>query len=33
MMDEKTHTFKPPDEMRRILESKGITPDKEVVAH
>ena len=33
MMDEDTHTFKPPDEMRRILESKGITPDKEVVAH
>jgi thiosulfate/3-mercaptopyruvate sulfurtransferase len=33
MMDEKTHTFKLPDEMRRILESNGITPDKEVVAH
>ena len=33
MMDEDTHTFKPPDEMRRILESRGITPDKEVVAH
>ena len=33
MMDEKTHTFKSPDDMRRILESRGITPDKEVVAH
>jgi thiosulfate/3-mercaptopyruvate sulfurtransferase len=33
LMDSETHTFKPPDEMRRILESKGITPDKEVLAH
>jgi thiosulfate/3-mercaptopyruvate sulfurtransferase len=33
MMDMETHTFKPASEMRRILESKGITPDKEVVAH
>ena len=33
MMDEKTHTFKSPDEMRRILESKGITRDREVVTH
>ena len=33
MMDEKTHTFKSPDDMRRILESRRITPDKEVVAH
>ncbi len=33
MMDDKTHTFKPAGEMRRILQSKGITPDKEVVAH
>ena len=33
MIDEETHTFKPGDEMRRTLESKGITPEKEVVAH
>ena len=33
MMDEETHTFKPAGEMRRLLEAKGITPDKEVVAH
>ena len=33
MMDEETHTFKPAGEMRQILESKGITPDKEVVCH
>ncbi len=33
LMDPETHTFKPPDEMRRILEAKGITPDKEVLAH
>ena len=33
MMDLETHMFKPADEMRSILESKGITPDKEVVAH
>ena len=33
MIDEETHTFKPGDEMRRALESKGITPEKEVVAH
>ena len=33
MMDETTHTFKPAGEMRRILESKGITPEKEVVTH
>ena len=33
MIDEKTHTFKPAEEMRRILKSKGITPEKEVLAH
>ena len=33
MMDEETHTFKPADEMRRILSSRGITPEREVVAH
>ena len=33
MIDEKTHTFKPAEEMRRILSSKGIMPEKEVVAH
>ena len=33
MMHEKTHTFKPAGEMRRILESNGISRDKEVVAH
>ena len=33
MVDEHTHAFKPAPEMRRILESKGITPDKEVFAH
>ena len=33
MIDAKSHAFKPAEEMRRILESRGITPDKEVVAH
>ena len=33
MIDESTHMFKPADEMRSILTSKGITPDKEVFAH
>ena len=33
MVDETTHTFKPAEEMRRILGGKGITPEKEVVAH
>ena len=33
MMDEDSHTFKPAAEMRQILESKGITPEKEVLAH
>lgn len=28
-----TGLFKPPDEMRRILEAKGITPDREVIAY
>ena len=33
MMDGTTHTFKPAVEMRRALKSRGITPDKQVVAH
>ena len=33
LMDETTHTFKPAEEMRRALQSRGITPDKQVVAH
>ena len=33
MMDEETHIFKPAEEMRRILTSRGITPEKEVVTH
>ena len=27
------HTFEPTGEMRRILEYRGITPDREMVAH
>jgi thiosulfate/3-mercaptopyruvate sulfurtransferase len=33
MLDQQTHTFKPAGEMRRLLQAKGITPEKEVVAH
>ena len=33
MIDEESHTFKPAEEMRRILQSNGIAPEKEVVAH
>ena len=33
MMDDGTHTFKTAAEMRRLLEEKGITPEKEVLAH
>ena len=33
MVDEKAHTFKPAQEMRRILASGGITPDKHIVPH
>ena len=33
MIDDKTNTFKPAEEMRRILEAKGITPEKQVLAH
>ena len=33
MMDPETHMFKPAAEMRRILESKGITPESEVLTH
>ena len=33
MVDAETHILKPAQEMRRILESKGITPEKEVMAH
>ena len=32
-MDEETHTIKPADELRQILSSKGIMPEKEVVVH
>jgi len=27
-----TGLFKPADEMRRLLDAKGITPDKEIVS-
>ena len=33
VMDEESHTFKPADELRHIFSSKGIVPEKEVVAH
>ena len=33
MIDECTHTFKPAEEIRRILGESGVTPEKEVVAH
>ena len=33
MIDKETHTFKLAGEMRRILESNGISPEKEVIAH
>ena len=33
MVDEETHILKPAQEMRRILQSRGITPEKEVMAH
>lgn len=32
-MNDDTHTFKPAQEMRELLEAKGIVPDKEVLAH
>jgi len=30
VMDPETHRFRPPEEIRRILTEKGITPDREV---
>lgn len=33
LMDRETHTFKDPATLRRMLEEKGITPEKEVVAY
>ena len=33
MMDHQTGMFKPADEMRSILESKGISPESEVLTH
>ena len=33
LMDPETHRFKPAAELRRILESRGITPDKAVFAY
>ena len=32
-VDDKTHLLKPADELRRMLESKGITPDKRITTH
>lgn len=33
LMEPETHRFKPPAELRRILNDKGITPDKAVFAY
>ncbi|GBD11251.1 Thiosulfate sulfurtransferase [bacterium HR23] len=33
LMDRETHTFKDPATLRRLLQEKGITPEKEVVAY
>ena len=33
MVDDSTHLFKPAQEMRSILGSRGITPEKEVLTH
>lgn len=33
LLEPGTGLFKPLDEMRRILEAKGITPDKEIIAY
>ncbi len=33
LMDRETHRFKPSAELRRILDAKGITPDKAVFAY
>ncbi len=33
MMDDRTHTFKSAQEMKQLLEERGITPEKEVLAH
>lgn len=32
LVDPSTGLFKPADEMRRLLDAKGITPDKEIVS-
>ncbi len=33
LTDPATGLFRPAEEMRRVLEAKGITPEKEVVAY
>ena len=33
LVDPSTGLFKPVDEMRRLLDAKGITPDKEIVSY
>jgi thiosulfate/3-mercaptopyruvate sulfurtransferase len=33
LMDRDTHSFKPPQEMRRILDNLGITADKAIFAY
>ena len=33
LTDQETHELKPAAEMRRLLESKGITPDKRIAPH
>jgi len=32
-VDDKTHLLKPADELRRLLESKRITPEKHIITH
>ena len=33
LIDPSTGLFKPADEMRRLLDAKGLTPDKEIVSY
>ena len=33
LVDDNSHLLKPADEVRRILETKGITPDKRIYIH
>ena len=33
LVDSSTGLFKPADEMRRLLDAKGLTPDKEIVSY